>query len=152
MRFESLNILNKMYEKNSHLITEVGAISQKTKDSVGKIYSFSEKISSEAYSQVKSVQEINDSLKLISASILNVSNSTKSQYASTEGLTSNLKILNEENGHLLQMIGDSEKGIFRTRNVVQTGEATLFSMQNSMTSISKSFFKRYESKYSKYQQ
>lgn len=139
MRFESLNILNKMYEKNSHLITEVGAISQKTKDSVGKIYSFSEKISSEAYSQVKSVQEINDSLKLISASILNVSNSTKSQYASTEGLTSNLKILNEENGHLLQMIGDSEKGIFRTRNVVQTGEATLFSMQNSMTSISNTY-------------
>ena len=76
---------------------------------------------------------------MVRASSLAVSNSKKSQYASTEGLTSNLKILNEENGHLLQMIGDSEKGIFRTRNVVQTGEATLFSMQNSMTSISNTY-------------
>lgn len=122
MKFESLNILNKMYEKNAQIITEVDSISQKTKDSVGKIYSYSEKISTEAKFQANSVKQISESLQTISTSIVNVSNSTKSQYTSTEGLTSNLKSLNEENGNLLRMIRDSETGISTTRNVVKKGE------------------------------
>ncbi|MBK6607776.1 MAG: hypothetical protein IPL26_11990 [Leptospiraceae bacterium] len=139
MRFETLTILNKMYEKNSQIIIEVDLISQKTNMSVSKIYAYSEKISSDSKIQANSVQQISESLQSVSESILNVSNSTKSQYASTEGLTSNLESLNEENGNLLQMIRDSDNGINTTLSIVKTGEKTLNTMQTSMSKISNTY-------------
>ena len=139
LKFESLSLVNRMHERNAQVLAEVDLISQKTKSSVNKIYSFSEKISLDANNQVESVQKISESLKLISQSIQNVSNSTKSQYTSTDGLTSNLHSLNDENQNLLQRIEISENGILKTKKVVKTGEETLNAMQSSMSNISNTY-------------
>jgi len=139
MRTETLSIRNQVHEKNNQIIIEVDSISQKTKESVGKLYVFSEKISNEARSQSGSVQEISSSLRSISSSIENVSDSTKKQYSSTEGLTRNLETLNEKNQYLLKMIGNSETGIEKTQRVVRVGESSLSSMQDSMNNISTTY-------------
>ncbi|MBP9887376.1 MAG: hypothetical protein KBF93_13825 [Leptospiraceae bacterium] len=139
MRTETLVIRNQIHEKNNQIILEVDSISQKTKESVGKLYTFSAKISNEARNQSGSVKEISSSLSSISSSIENVSGSTKKQYTSTEGLTRNLETLNEKNQYLIKMIGNSETGIEKTQKVVRIGESSLSSMQDSMNNISTTY-------------